>query len=53
MLEFYYDFLSIFYYISKLEYVEMDTDSAEILKPNMNETFRKEKHFWFPHDDTE
>ncbi|XP_071847518.1 uncharacterized protein [Apostichopus japonicus] len=63
MLQFYYDCLCKFFDVSKWEYVEMDTDSAyisiagnsleEILKPNMNETFRAEKHLWFPRDDTE
>lgn len=62
MLQFYYDFLDVFIDRSNFEYVEMDTDSAyialagesleELVKPQLQTRFHKEKYLWLPRTDT-
>ncbi|XP_066278985.1 uncharacterized protein [Branchiostoma lanceolatum] len=63
MLEFYYDFMIKFVDRSDFQYCEMDTDSAyiaisadrfeDVIKPNMLDEYKKEKHLWFPRTDTQ
>ncbi|KAJ8048819.1 hypothetical protein HOLleu_01290 [Holothuria leucospilota] len=63
MLQFYYDFMLKFVDRKDFEYCEMDTDSAylatsgecleDVIKPNMRSVFDREKHEWFPRDDSE
>ena len=58
MLEFYYDFLVTFFYKSKFELSQMDTDSlyfavsskslGEIFKPEMCSAYYCERHLWLP-----
>ncbi|XP_038067357.1 uncharacterized protein LOC119737233 [Patiria miniata] len=62
MLEFYYDFLIKFVHPSDFQMCEMDTDSAylaisgntldDVIKEEMKEQYVREKHQWFPRDDT-
>lgn len=64
MLEFYYDLLDKYIDRSDFQYQEMDTDSAyiafsaenpfpDLVRPELRSEFDKEKHDWFPRDDTE
>ena len=63
MLEFYYDCLDKYIKREDFEMVEMDTDSAymalaeknfdELVKPELQEEYEKDKHNWFPRTDTE
>jgi hypothetical protein len=62
MLQFYYDFLLKFVHPSDFQMCEMDTDSAylaisgntldDVIKDDMKEQYLREKHHWFPRDDT-
>jgi hypothetical protein len=62
MLQFYYDCIDKYLDRSDFQYIEMDTDSAymaltgdfeNIIKPELQEEFKKEQYKWFPRTDTE
>ena len=62
MLQFYYDFLLKYVDRSNFNMMYMDTDSCymavteenfeDLIKPEMNEEYEKEKNSWFPRTDT-
>ena len=62
MLEFYYDCIDKYIDRSDYQYLCMDTDSAyiafsaenfeDLIKPELKEDYLKNKHKWFPRDDT-
>jgi hypothetical protein len=62
MLEFYYDCLDYYCERSNFQYCLMDTDSAyigisgeslkDIVKPELKEEFKENKHLWLGRDDT-
>lgn len=63
MLEFYYHCIDKYLDRESYEYLEMDTDSAymalsgdaleELVKREMRAEYQREKHLWFPRDDTD
>ena len=62
MLQFYYDCIDKYLDRSDFQYMEMDTDSAymaltdnfdNIIKPDLQEEYKREKYKWFPRTDTE
>lgn len=62
MLQFYKDFMCEYFKREDFQYLSMDTDSAYVafsadhwetlIKPEKREQYEKEKHKWFPRDDT-